>query len=201
VGRFSEQDWARAKRLCRLSAEEVRMARALGLNPRKLPKNNPSPSQRWKAPVGVWVRDLCEHRFGAPLAVPRAAARPRPLPEPRPPDPEPLPPAHETEDFDGDVSWLDAEPTARELEEEDGYRLRQRDAFRAAADYVARAFAGLPFVQKVALFGSVARATPPTSRATARARSPAASNRSAPRPWPCTPSATASRPRRNTGTS
>lgn len=33
--RARDDDWAEAKRLCRLSAEDVRMAQALGLNPRK----------------------------------------------------------------------------------------------------------------------------------------------------------------------
>jgi len=55
-----EEDWGRAKRLCRLNVETVRMARELGLNPRKLIKNIPGKSQPWKAPVHVWIRDLYE---------------------------------------------------------------------------------------------------------------------------------------------
>jgi hypothetical protein len=50
--------WAEAKRLCRLNAEDVRMAKELGLNPRKLIKNIPSPSQPWKLPVKFWIREL-----------------------------------------------------------------------------------------------------------------------------------------------
>ena len=50
--------WAEAKRKCRLNAETVRMAKELGMNPRKLIKNIPSKAQPWKAPVQVWVRDM-----------------------------------------------------------------------------------------------------------------------------------------------
>ena len=46
------------KRRCRLSDEEVRMAKELGFQPKSLIKNIPSPSQQWKAPVNQWVRDL-----------------------------------------------------------------------------------------------------------------------------------------------
>jgi hypothetical protein len=38
------------------------MAKELGVNPRSLIKNVPSKSQRWKAPVAVWVRELYERR-------------------------------------------------------------------------------------------------------------------------------------------
>jgi hypothetical protein len=48
--------WAEAKRKCRLSAESLRMAKELGLAPRSLLRNIPSPSQPWKAPVHVWIR-------------------------------------------------------------------------------------------------------------------------------------------------
>ncbi len=52
--------WAKAKTLCRLNMEDVRKAKELGLNPRSLMKNIPSPSQPWKAPVKVWIRELYE---------------------------------------------------------------------------------------------------------------------------------------------
>ena len=54
--------WAEAKRLCRLNAETVRMAKELGFDPRTLIKNIPSKSQKWKAPVHVWIRDLYDAR-------------------------------------------------------------------------------------------------------------------------------------------
>lgn len=49
-GKDSEE-WLEAKRRCRLSDEEIRMARELGLKPRSLIKNIPAKSQPWKAPV------------------------------------------------------------------------------------------------------------------------------------------------------
>ena len=42
--------WTEAKRKCRLNDETLRMAKELGLAPRSLLKNIPSPSERWKAP-------------------------------------------------------------------------------------------------------------------------------------------------------
>jgi len=172
VGRFTEQDWARAKRLCRLSAEEVRMARKLGLNPRKLPKHIPSPAQRWKLPVGQWVRELHAKSFGLPSPRAEPSRRSRPASK-QPPssrraparEPEALPFDDELTPYEDDPSWLDRDPTEAEIAEEDRYRLRDRESFRAAADYVTAAFAGLGFVQRVVLFGSVAQ---PLERETPR---------------------------------
>ena len=53
-----DADWAQAKRRCRLSEEEIRMAKELGISPRSLTRNIPSASQQWKAPVKDWVREL-----------------------------------------------------------------------------------------------------------------------------------------------
>lgn len=55
-----DPEWAKAKRLCRLNQEEIRMAKELGIRPRSLMKNRPSKDQQWKAPVKVWIRDLYE---------------------------------------------------------------------------------------------------------------------------------------------
>lgn len=41
------------------------MAWELGLSPRSLIKNIPSPKQQWKAPVEDWVRQIHEKRHGA----------------------------------------------------------------------------------------------------------------------------------------
>ena len=54
--------WAEAKSKCRLSSEALVMAKEMGLNPKSLIKNIPSPSQRWKAPVEEWIRDMYENR-------------------------------------------------------------------------------------------------------------------------------------------
>ena len=155
MGRFREEDWAAAKRHCRLSAEEVRMARQLGLNPRKLAKHVPTSAQLWKLPVGEWVRELYRKSHGTPRS------------EPRPPEHAQERGIASEDGFD-DTLWLDPDPTHAEIEDQDRFRLRSREAFRRAADYVAKAFAQLIFVQKVVLFGSVAqpprRETPRQSR-------------------------------------
>ena len=57
-----DPQWAEAKKRCRLNLEDIRMAKELGLNPRKLMRNNPSPQEPWKAPVREWIRDLYRRR-------------------------------------------------------------------------------------------------------------------------------------------
>jgi hypothetical protein len=42
----NEETWTHAKKVCRLTWRQVEMARALGMNPRKLPGLRPSPQQR-----------------------------------------------------------------------------------------------------------------------------------------------------------
>ncbi|MGA7938008.1 MAG: hypothetical protein WCA35_30950 [Kovacikia sp.] len=57
--------WAEAKRKCRLNLEEVKMAQALGLNPKKLIANHASCRQEaWKTPIGEWIWEIHEKRFG-----------------------------------------------------------------------------------------------------------------------------------------
>lgn len=57
-----EAEWAEASRRCRLSEKDVRMAKDLGLSPRSLIKNIPNPSERWKGPVHLWVREMYHKR-------------------------------------------------------------------------------------------------------------------------------------------
>ena len=59
-----DPQWAKAKNVCRLNTQGIRMAKALGMSPKTLLKNNPSPTQRWKLPVKYWIRELHEKRFG-----------------------------------------------------------------------------------------------------------------------------------------
>jgi len=142
-------DWAAAKRLCRLSSEDVRMAKALGLNPRKLMKNIPSSQVGWKAPVRDWVRELYRKRHGAPVdPAPAAVARPLVKAE-----------TYELEQRSSeDDAWLPAEAAwEEEIEERDRLLLQRQEGFRAGADYVAFAFARLSCVERVALIGSVAQ--------------------------------------------
>ena len=72
------QLWAEAIRRCRLSPETVAMARELGLSPRALIKNIPSPSQSWKAPVDDWVKELYRRRQERAERRQRQRARPEP---------------------------------------------------------------------------------------------------------------------------
>ncbi len=60
----NEAAWRDAKKLCRLNERQVAMARALGMNPKKLPGLRPSPQQRWKLPVGAFIEECYRKRFG-----------------------------------------------------------------------------------------------------------------------------------------
>lgn len=59
---YSDELWQEAKRKCRLNAEDIALAKRLGLNPRSLIKNIPNKSQPWKAPVKDWLREIEEKR-------------------------------------------------------------------------------------------------------------------------------------------
>jgi hypothetical protein len=59
-----EEAWRNAKKICRLGDQEVEMARALGMNPRKLPGLRPSPQEGWKLPVGEFILERYQKRFG-----------------------------------------------------------------------------------------------------------------------------------------
>lgn len=59
-----KNDWAEAKKRCRLNQADIQMAKELSMKPKSLIKNIPSPKQQWKAPVKYWTRDLYEKRFG-----------------------------------------------------------------------------------------------------------------------------------------
>ena len=63
--RHSEEAWAHAKRVCRLSARHVEMAKKVGMNPKKLPGLVPSKSQPWKASVGLFIEACYVKRFPA----------------------------------------------------------------------------------------------------------------------------------------
>ncbi len=59
---YSEVLWQEAKKKCRLSNEDIKIAKELGLNPKGLIKNIPNKSEQWKAPVSVWIREIQEER-------------------------------------------------------------------------------------------------------------------------------------------
>jgi hypothetical protein len=76
MGRKREQQsWPEAIRLCRLSQDDVEMAKRLGFRPDTLIRARPDPKQRWKLPVKDWIHELHYRRFGhvlgeKPLPVP-----------------------------------------------------------------------------------------------------------------------------------
>jgi len=55
--------WAAAARKYRLSPDHVRMAKELGLNPKKLGKMAPNPQERWKEPLPEFIEGLHQKRF------------------------------------------------------------------------------------------------------------------------------------------
>ncbi len=59
---YPEQQWNEAKKLCKLSAQDIRIAKEMGLNPRSLIKNIPNKQQAWKLPVNEWLQSMWEER-------------------------------------------------------------------------------------------------------------------------------------------
>jgi hypothetical protein len=180
VNRKDDSAWAEAQRRCRLSDEEVHMARELGFKPKSLIKNIPSPSQKWKAPVSDWVRAIYEEKIGSRKPASGAPSAPavrklviefRNPEHPWPDEPEiPELVLEEPITFDGsddedvDAAW-DAcafqktfePPSEEDTAEENTRMLRSQCLFRWAAQSVAIAMSELPEVMKVAAFGAVAQ--------------------------------------------
>jgi len=163
-----EEQWNEARKRCRLLDEEVRMAREMGLNPLSLIKNIPSPSERWKAPVPQWIRQMYAKR--GVRGRPRQDAAERPpikalvvFPPHRPSRsrPDERPEAVEFDEFDSgldDVFDDHGPPDSREIAGENSMMLRRQREFRLAAQYVAKAFSRFPEVIRVVLFGRVREA-------------------------------------------
>lgn len=172
MNRQKDDAWREAKRRCRLNDEEVRMAKALGFQPRSLIKNVPSPSQQWKAPVKEWVRSQYEKKFGsgkppsaaAPDAQPAAARPPQQGEERRNAD-DPWPDHPEVSDLppleldpDAPYDEVDFErPSDDDIDEQEGWLLRRQRLFRWASQAIAVAVSELAEVQRVAAFGAVAQ--------------------------------------------
>ncbi len=89
-----DPQWAKAKQVCRLNMEDTQMGKELGLLPKALMKNQPSPSQQWKLPVKHWIRELHEDRFGS-----CAQTVNRPAPPAAPPQ------ISEPDDVDADIPF------------------------------------------------------------------------------------------------
>ncbi|MGM0901739.1 MAG: hypothetical protein ACQEXB_11680 [Bacillota bacterium] len=65
----NQEAWKEAKKRCQLNGADIQMAKELGMTPKSLIKNIPTPDQKWKAPVKWWVRELYEDKFGKILSV------------------------------------------------------------------------------------------------------------------------------------
>ena len=59
---YKPELWAEAKKKCRLNENDIRMAKEMGLNPKSLIKNIPSPKEQWKLPVKDWIHEMYEDR-------------------------------------------------------------------------------------------------------------------------------------------
>jgi hypothetical protein len=158
-----ERQWAEAKRRCRLSQEDIRMARELGLKPRSLIKNIPSPNQQCKLPVKQWIQELYEKKTGKTPAEKSHGAQP--VKRSKHTANDPVPPhacADETalienkdnsqqaivvdwedytnETWNDNALWSLEQPLYREIREENRRTRRRQKGFRVAAEYVAQAF-------------------------------------------------------------
>jgi hypothetical protein len=92
----SDPAWARAKKVCQLNLEEVRMAKELGFRPETLIRNVPQRKQKWKLPVSLWICSRYEERH------PGKGFRPEPPPEAM----KPLSP-EEIRAFEEQMYWED----------------------------------------------------------------------------------------------
>ena len=56
--------WPEAKKLCRLNQNDIEMAKRVGMGPDVLIRSIPSPKERWKLPVKLWIHELHFKKFG-----------------------------------------------------------------------------------------------------------------------------------------
>jgi hypothetical protein len=153
MGARKGKDWEEAARSCRLNAEEIRMAKALGFQSRSLIRNS-------RPAVEQPPRSSPEPALTADGSDRRDAQHPWP-------DWPAIPPLRlwtwSGEDepcFDESLSGLpdlSVPPTADETHDQDALMLRRQFQFRRAAEFLAHAFTSLPEVEKVAAFGSAAK--------------------------------------------
>ncbi|MCI0446826.1 hypothetical protein L0152_26950 [bacterium] len=64
-----DPEWAKAKKLCRLNQDDIRLAKELGLKPHTLIKNIPNKNQQWKEPVKQWIHSLYAKRYGTMASI------------------------------------------------------------------------------------------------------------------------------------
>ena len=147
--------WAEAKRKCRLSVEDIRKAKEMGLNPHSLIKNIPSKSEPWKLPVKDWIHELYQKR--QEKSARKKACRKQVATTRLDGDAKPLPEDYSGYSENGDPTFKEGEryPDQKQTRDENRAMLRRQEHFRLAGEYIARRLADIPEVQKVVLFGSV----------------------------------------------
>jgi hypothetical protein len=59
----NKDSWVTARKKYRLSAEQITMAQALGLNPKKFGKLANHHQEPWKAPLGDFIEECYQKRF------------------------------------------------------------------------------------------------------------------------------------------
>lgn len=58
-----DEIWIQAKKKYRLSAEQIAMAKVLGLNPKKFGSLANHRQEPWKAPLGEFIEGIYQERF------------------------------------------------------------------------------------------------------------------------------------------
>jgi hypothetical protein len=61
---LKDQAWVEAKKRHRLAVRHVKMAREIGLNPKKLGKIDNHKQEQWKMPLRQYIEHLYGKRFG-----------------------------------------------------------------------------------------------------------------------------------------
>jgi len=64
IMRIQNNDWIQAKEKYHLTDDHVRMAKELGMNPRKFGSLANHKQEKWKAPLSEFIKDLYFRRFG-----------------------------------------------------------------------------------------------------------------------------------------
>lgn len=149
--------WAEAKRKCHLNDNDIRIARELGLNPRSLIKNIPSRTEPWKLPIKTWIHEMYEKRqekTARKKARKEQATAAYSVTDTKQ-QPEDSTTDLDVEDFISEDQ--DNPPDSQEIQEENQAMARRQEQFRIAAKYVADSLSNIPEVQRVVLFGSVAK--------------------------------------------
>ncbi len=130
----TDKDWANAKWVCRLSDDEVRMAKELGFKPWSLTKSIPSPHQRWKLPVSDWIRAEWAKRHPGPDFAQGYSVDP--------------------------VELAVSNRSSAHLREQDQLALRKQARYREAAERIGYVASQVEWIDRLELFGSVAESLP-----------------------------------------